>query len=90
MTTSPLLSKSPRPWAWWVLAGLLAIAASIGGLFNAYVQDDIPIIWHHPAMHSLGNIEYFFTQSYWPPPFIPALYRPFASVTFALQWTLGD
>ena len=90
MTPSPALSKPPRPHSWWILCGLLAIAASIGGLFNTYAQDDIPIIWHHPAMHSLANVGQFFTESYWPPPFIPALYRPFASVTFALQWAVGD
>jgi hypothetical protein len=71
------------------LAALFAIAASIGGLFNKYVQDDIPIIWKNPVMHSFAGIGELFTRSYWPPPFIPALYRPFASVSFMGQWAVG-
>jgi hypothetical protein len=78
-----------RPWVWPLLVGLLALAASIGGLLNQYTQDDIPIIWKNPAIHSLGGIGELFTRAYWPPPFLQALYRPLASVSFALEWALG-
>ena len=78
-----------RSWQWPALIGLLAVAASIGGIGNLFAQDDIAIIWKNAAMHDLGGIGRFFTTSYWPPPFIPALYRPLASVSFALQWALG-
>ena len=84
-----LRSERTRPWAWPALAGLLALAASIGGLLNRFVQDDIPIIWKNPAMYDLRDLGDHFLKSYWPPPFIPALYRPFASVSFALQWAVG-
>lgn len=79
-----------RPWLWPALAALLAIAASIGGLLNQYVQDDIPIIWQNPAIHDLGGIGALFTKAYWPAPFVPTLYRPFATSFFALQWAAGD
>lgn len=78
-----------RPWVWPLLVGVLALAASIGGLLNQYTQDDIPIIWKNPAIHSLGGIGELFTRAYWPPPFLQALYRPLASVSFALEWALG-
>ena len=78
-----------RPWVWPLLVGLLALVASIGGLLNQYTQDDIPIIWKNPAIHSLGGIGELFTKSYWPPPFISAHYRPLAPVSFALEWALG-
>ena len=78
-----------RPWVWPLLVGVLALAASIGGLLNQYTQDDIPIIWKNPAIHSLGGIGDLFTRAYWPPPFLQALYRPLASVSFALEWALG-
>jgi tetratricopeptide (TPR) repeat protein len=78
-----------RPWVWPFLVGILALAASIGGLSNQFTQDDIPIIWKNPAIHSLGGIAELFTRAYWPPPFLQALYRPLASVSFALEWALG-
>ena len=71
------MSKSPaRPWIWPVLIGLLAIAASIGGIRNQFTQDDIAIIWKNAAMHDLRGMGQFFVKPYWPPPFVPALYRP--------------
>lgn len=78
-----------RPWIWPVLIGLLAIVASIGGITNQFAQDDIAIIWKNPAMQDLHGLGKFFITPYWPPPFVPALYRPLASVTLSLQWVLG-
>jgi hypothetical protein len=78
-----------RPWVWPLLVGILTLVASIGGLLNQYTQDDIPIIWKNPAIHSLGGIGSLFTKAYWPPPFLQALNRPLASVSFALEWALG-
>lgn len=68
---------------------LLAIAASIGGLMNQFAQDDIAIVWKNPRLQDLRAIGRVFMEPYWPPPFIPALYRPFSSVSLALQWALG-
>jgi hypothetical protein len=79
-----------RPWVWPVLIGLLAIAASIGGIRNQYAQDDIAIVWKNAAMHDLRGVGQFFVSSYWPPPFVAALYRPLTSVSLALQWAAGD
>lgn len=78
-----------RPWVWPLLVGILAFAASISGVLNQYAQDDIPIIWKNPAIHSLGGIGDLFLKAYWPPPFLQALYRPLSSVSFALEWALG-
>jgi hypothetical protein len=72
-----------------VLIGVLAITASLSGIGNQYAQDDIPIIWRNPIIHDLSGIGRVFLEPYWPPPFTPSLYRPFASVTFALQWLVG-
>ena len=78
-----------RPWVWPVLIGLLAIAASIAGVTNQFTQDDIPIIWKNPTIHSLDGIGILFTKAYWPPPFVSALYRPLATASFALEWAIG-
>lgn len=82
-------NRSDRPWIWPMLVGLLAVAASIGGVLNQYAQDDIPIIWKNPAIHSLSGIGALFTKAYWPHPFVQALYRPLASAWFAVEWALG-
>lgn len=79
-----------RTWIWPALAGLTGVAASIAGLRNQYAQDDIAIIWKNGAVHSWRGIGALFTTPYWPPPFLGALYRPFASVSFVLQWIVGD
>jgi hypothetical protein len=68
---------------------ILAIGASISGLLNQYAQDDIAIVLKNPRLHDLGGIARVFSEPYWPPPFIPALYRPFSSISLALQWALG-
>jgi hypothetical protein len=90
MSHSPAAGNgTKRAWLWPLTIALLAVVASLSGISNQYVQDDIPIIWKNPAMHHLGGIGRLFTHSYWPPPFILALYRPFASVLFLLQWIAG-
>ena len=52
-----------RPWVWPVLVGLVAIAASIAGVTNQFTQDDIPIIWKNPTIHSLDGIGTLFTKA---------------------------
>jgi hypothetical protein len=67
----------------------LALAASISGIGNQFAQDDFAIILKNPRVHDLWNGWKFFTQSYWPPPAVPDLYRPLALLSFALQWAIG-
>ena len=78
-----------RAWLWPLLIALLAVVASLSGVGNQYVQDDIAVIWKNGEVHHLSGVGRLFTHSYWPPPFIPALYRPFASVVFMAQWLAG-
>lgn len=67
----------------------LCIGATATGLGNRFSQDDMPVIERNPVVHSLAHPTTFFTQSYWPKPFPPALYRPLATTGFALQWVVG-
>jgi len=67
----------------------LGLASSISGLKNGWAQDDRPIIERNEAVHTLGRPGSFFTESYWPKPYPPALYRPAASLGYALQWVAG-
>lgn len=68
---------------------LLGLASSVTGLGNGYAQDDRPIIEQNAVVHSLERPLRFFTESYWPKPYPPALYRPLASLSYAVQWTIG-
>ncbi|MGE0443179.1 MAG: hypothetical protein AB7L66_22950 [Gemmatimonadales bacterium] len=67
----------------------LGLASSFGNLPNRYAQDDMPVIERNPVVHTLAEPWTFFTESYWPKPFPPALYRPLATAGFAVQWQLG-
>ena len=69
---------------------LLALAASATSLTNGFAYDDNWIITTNERVHSLANWWRFFGQSYWPPAYNEALYRPFAILAFALQWAAGD
>jgi hypothetical protein len=78
-----------RPWLWPVVIGLLAIVASLSGISNEYAQDDLALLFQNPRMQTLRSIPSFLVDPYWPPPFIPALYRPLTSVSLALEWAAG-
>jgi len=89
-TLSGMRTIVQRTWFWPALAALIGVAASIAGLRNQYAQDDTAIILQNGAVHSWHGIGALFTSPYWPPPFLAALYRPLASVSFVLQWMVGD
>lgn len=67
----------------------LGLASSVTGLKNGWAQDDRPIIERNATVHTLARPASFFTESYWPKPYPPALYRPAASLSYAIQWVLG-
>jgi hypothetical protein len=67
----------------------LGLASTVTGLPNRWAQDDRPIIERNPAVHTLAHPRSFFTTSYWPKPYPPALYRPLASLGYAVQWVAG-
>jgi hypothetical protein len=67
----------------------LALASSLTSLGNGFAFDDLPIIAQDGRIHRLEQPWRFFTQPYWGPPALPALYRPLASLAFAVEWRLG-
>src|SRR5689334_15456983 len=77
-----------REWATISLV-LLGLGSTVTNLGNRFSQDDMPVIEVNPVVHSIRDPASFFTQSYWPKPFPPALYRPLATTSFAVQWVLG-
>ena len=75
-----------------LMVGLLAVAASAGGLRNGFAYDDLPIVSRNPAVHQLSDLPAQLTETYWPAvPLGPdgRLYRPVTIIAFALQWAIG-
>lgn len=80
-----------RRWGPGLLVVAVALAGSLSGLRNDYAQDDVPLVFEDPRIHELSaaNLKEIFTTSYWPEPFHRDLYRPFATLSFAVQWAIG-
>lgn len=57
------------------------------GVGNQLAHDDVAIILKNPAVTQPGLD--VFQKPYWPPGFSPDLYRPFGTLTIALQWHLS-
>ena len=68
---------------------VVALAASILGITNAFTQDDVSIIVESTRLHGFGELRDVLTLPYWPPPAAPDLYRPLASLLMATQYALG-
>src|SRR5512132_3206458 len=84
------LAIRPRTWPVATISlVLLGLGSTVTNLKNRFAQDDMPVIEKNPMVHSLAQPTTFFTQSYWPKPFPPALYRPLATASFAIQWVAG-
>lgn len=69
---------------------VVALAASVMGIANAFTQDDVSIIVESTRLHGFGELHDILTLPYWPPPAAPDLYRPVASILMALQFALGS
>ena len=83
-----LLTDTRRRVAELALAGL-ALLVTAPGFGNQFVQDDLPLIFRNERVHTLSRPTGFFTTPYWHDPFPPALHRPLATATLALQWKAG-
>lgn len=72
-----------------ILLAALALVATAPGFGNQYTQDELPLILRNPSVQTLARPVHFFTTPYWHDPFPPALYRPLATASMALQWQAG-
>lgn len=81
--------ESRLVWWPWALPAAVALAASLAGVLNQFVIDDVSLIEHNARAHSLLNWRELLTSPYWPPPFAPELFRPVTSLLMALEYALG-
>ncbi len=68
---------------------VLCLGSSVTNLRNQYAQDDMAVIQKNATVHTLAEPWRFFTESYWPKPFAPEMFRPLSSTSFAVQWVIG-
>jgi len=81
--------SAARDWAGVALVVVVALAASVAGLPNEFVQDDIGLIRENTRIHQLGNWREIISSPYWPPPWHVELYRPLTSLLFAVEYAIG-
>jgi protein O-mannosyl-transferase len=81
--------RSTRDWVWPLVVAGVALAASLVGIRNQFVQDDVILIAQNVRIHELANWREILTSPFWPPPYSEDLYRPLAAVLLALEWALG-
>ena len=72
-----------------LLVATVALLASIAGIGNEFVQDDLRLIQENSRVHGLGQIGTILGSPYWPPPWHQELYRPVLTLGHAVQWLAG-
>ncbi|HLB53692.1 MAG TPA: tetratricopeptide repeat protein, partial [Gemmatimonadales bacterium] len=80
---------SGAAWVWPLAVAAVALAASVTGLRNDLVQDDVSLLVESDRLHGAAPWRDFFTKPYWPPPHSPDLYRPLTSLLLAVEWVVG-
>lgn len=91
-TNAGFATVEARPASAWrdrAIVGGIAVAASIAGVTNGFVFDDVPQVVENVRIQGLDRIGEILGSAYWPPPYAPELYRPVASIAAALQFVLG-
>jgi protein O-mannosyl-transferase len=83
--------KAPAGGVGAAIVAVLAIAASIRGVFNDFVYDDVALIQDNSRVHyfDLSHLREIFMHAYWPPPFVEQLYRPLTLLGLAAQYAVG-
>ncbi len=72
-----------------LLVAAIALGISAFGIANDFVYDDAAIVRDNPFLHSLADWRAIVGGPYWPAPFVEQLYRPLASLTLSVQYTVG-
>ncbi len=74
----------------YLVALAVALAASATSLRNGFVYDDVPVIQKDQRIHSVRELSRLAAAPFWPPEYRTNAYRPATTLTFALDWALGD
>lgn len=72
-----------------LLVAAFALMASVAGVMNDFVYDDVPLIRDNVRVHGLTHWREILVSPYWPPPFVEQLYRPLTMLAAALEYATG-
>ncbi len=72
-----------------LLAAAVAALVYLPSLGNRFALDDVPVVEHNPAAHSVAAAMGAFGRSYWPPEAGAGQWRPLVILSFALDWQLS-
>jgi hypothetical protein len=70
------------------VAAVVALLVYLRALGNGFAYDDAAIILRDARIHSLGYVGMIFRTGYWADASY-ALYRPFTTLSFAIDWSLA-
>lgn len=85
-------SRTARSWWLWpLLAAAAGFVAYLPALQGEYTLDDVAAVREDVRLRGPGAVPGAFTRPYlWDVPAARSPYRPVTSVTYALNWQLGD
>jgi hypothetical protein len=69
-----------------VAVAILAAAASLG---NGFAYDDVPIVAENAGLRALRHLPSLLGRPYWPDDGAGLMWRPVATIGFAVQWLAG-
>lgn len=73
----------------YVLVLAVALAASVTALRGGFVYDDAPVVQDDVRLRSLRDVPALVGSAYWPGDIPDRAYRPFTTVSFAVDWAVG-
>lgn len=71
-------------------AFVVAILVALPMLGNELAQDDQPLLQQEPRYPTWSSLVGILTTHYWPPPYVPALWRPLTSFALNAERLLAD
>lgn len=78
------------PWGWGLVVALIAVLSAAPITRNMHVQDDQPALLEDERLHDSSQWHRYWNEPYWPKRYGGDLFRPLASTTLAIEWTLAD
>jgi tetratricopeptide (TPR) repeat protein len=67
----------------------VGLAASVTSLRNGFAYDDLPAVRDDARIRSLETVPRLLASPYWNNQTRDRLYRPFTTVSFAVDWAIG-
>ena len=74
----------------YILVAAVALAAALPAVRNGFVYDDVAAVQSDTRIHSLEHPARLLALPYWNDEMRDRIYRPLTTLSFAVDWALGD